>query len=105
MRKFVIEREIPGAGNMTEEELREVACTSNKALSEMVGPYHWIQTFVTGDKLYCIHIAPDEETVREHARRGGFPVNRIEEVKAIIDPVTEGIPVSSPAESLSSKPR
>lgn len=104
MRKFVIEREIPGAGNMTEKELREVACTSNKALSEMAGPYHWIQTFVTGDKLYCIHIAPDEETVREHARRGGFPVDRIEEVKAIIDPVTEMTPAPLSSEKLPAVP-
>lgn len=89
MRKFVIEREIPGAGAMTPEELQGVACTSNAALGEMDVPYHWVQTFVTGDKMYCIHIAPDEEAVREHARRGGFPVSRIEEVKTIIDATSE----------------
>lgn len=95
MRKFIIEREVPGAGAMSADELRSVACTSNGALSTMEVPYHWVQTFVTGDKMYCVHIAPDEEAVREHARRGGFPVDRIEEVRAIIDPATET--VSAPA--------
>lgn len=89
MRKFVIEREVPDAGSLNAEQLRGVACTSNGVLGEMVGPYHWVQTFVTDNKMYCIHIAPDEETVREHARRGGFPCDRIEEVRAIIDPTTE----------------
>jgi hypothetical protein len=88
MPKYVIEREVPGASKMTPEELQNIAATSNRALAEMDAPYHWLQTFVTGDKLYCIHIAPDEATVREHAQRGGFPVTRIEEVRAIIDPTT-----------------
>jgi len=88
MRKFVVEREIEGAGSLTPDQLHGIACTSNGVLGEMVGPYHWVQSFVTDNKIYCIHIAPDEETVREHARRGGFPCDRIEEVHAIIDPST-----------------
>jgi hypothetical protein len=96
MRKFVVEREIKGAGSLTPEQLQGIACTSNGVLAEMVGPYHWVQSFVTNNKIYCIHIAPDEETVREHARRGGFPCDRIEEVHAVIDPTTEfaGPPVA-----------
>lgn len=89
MKKFIVEREVPGAGAMTAEELRGIACTSNAVLQEIDAPYHWVQTFVTADKMYCVHIAPDEATVREHGRRGGFPVSRVEEVKAIIDPTTE----------------
>lgn len=89
MKKFIIEREVPGAGAMSAEELRGVSCTSNGVLKDMDVPYHWIQTFVTGDKMYCVHVAPDEQTVREHARRGGFPADRVEEVKAIIDATTE----------------
>ena len=92
MKKFIVEREVPGAGAMTADELRGVACTSNAALREMNAPYHWVQTFVTDNKMYCVHIAPDEETVREHGRRGGFPVDRIEEVCAVIDPTTERVP-------------
>jgi hypothetical protein len=88
MPKYVIEREVPGASHMTPEELQNIAVTSNRVLAEMDVAYHWLQTFVTGDKLYCVHIAPDEATVREHAQRGGFPVTRIEEVRAIIDPTT-----------------
>lgn len=88
MPKYVIEREVPGAASMTAEELKAIAATSNRTLAEMGVPYHWLQTFVTGDKLYCVHIAPDEATVREHAERGGFPVTRIAEVRTIIDPTT-----------------
>jgi hypothetical protein len=88
MPKYVIEREVPGAGNLSDEELQAIAQASNNVLEEMGGPYHWLQTFVAGDKLYCIHIAPDEETVLEHARRGGFPANRVTPVRAIIDPTT-----------------
>ncbi len=90
MKKFVIERNIPGLGNMTAEELQDITSASNAVLDGMDAPYHWVQSFVTGDKLYCVHIAPDEETVREHARRGGFPADRVEEVKSIIDPTTTG---------------
>jgi len=96
MRKFLIEREIPDAGSLDSEQLQGIACASNGVLGEMAGPYHWVQSFVTDNKIYCIHIAPDEETVREHARRGGFPCDRIEEVHAIIDPTTAvGAPSAS----------
>ncbi len=89
MPKYVIEREVPGAANLTAEELQTIAQTSNNVLKEMGEPYHWVQSFVAGDKIYCVHIAPDEETVRRHAQLGGFPANTVAEVKAIIDPTTE----------------
>lgn len=89
MPKYVIEREVPGAAKLSAKELQAIAQTSNNALKEMGKPYTWVQSFVAGDKIYCVHIAPDEETVREHARLGGFPVNSVAEVKAIIDPATE----------------
>lgn len=88
MKKFVIERQLPGAGKLTPEELTQIAQTSCKVIVGMEEPYHWIQSFVTDDKLYCIHIAESEEVVREHARRGGFPINSVAEVKAVIDPCT-----------------
>ena len=90
MPKYVIEREVPGAANLSAEELQAISQNSNNVLKEMGKPYSWQQSFVAGDKIYCIHIAPDEETVREHARLGGFPVNSIAEVKAVIDPTTGG---------------
>lgn len=88
LKKFVIERQLPGAGKLTQEELTHMAQTSCKVIVGMEEPYHWIQSFVTDDKLYCIHIAESEEVVREHARRGGFPINSVAEVKSVIDPCT-----------------
>jgi hypothetical protein len=88
MPKYIIERNVPGAKNLTEEDLRGISQKSSDVLKEMGVPYHWVQTYVAGDKLYCVHIAPDEETVREHARRGGFPADNIAEVKAIFDAST-----------------
>jgi hypothetical protein len=88
VRKFIIEREIPGASNLSDDELRAIAQKSCGVLTEMGGPYHWVQSFVAGDKIYCVHIAPDEQTVREHARRGGFPANLVSEVRAVIDATT-----------------
>ena len=88
MRKFIIERNIAGAGDMSTEELHKIAECSNSVVSELDAPYHWIQSFVTGDRIYCVHIAPDEETVREHARRGGFPADDIREIKTTIDPTS-----------------
>ena len=90
MKKFLIEREVPGASNLTAEELQGIAQTSNGALGEMDVPYHWVQSFVAGDKIYCVHVAEDEEAILEHARRGGFPANLVSEVKAIFDPTTAG---------------
>jgi hypothetical protein len=88
MKKFIIERNLPGAGNLSAEELQSISQTSCAVVSQLGKPYHWIQSFVTDDKIYCVHIAESEEVVREHARMGNFPINSIAEVKAIIDPLT-----------------
>ena len=88
MPRFVIEREIPGAGKLSPQELQAIAQKSCSALDQLGPKIQWVQSFVTGDKIYCVYIAPDEEMVREHARQGGFPANSVAEVKAIIDPTT-----------------
>ena len=88
MKKFVVERNLPGAGNLTREELQSICQTSCEAITRLGKPYHWIQSFVTDDKIYCVHIAENQEVVREHARLGKFPVNTITEVKVVIDPLT-----------------
>ena len=88
MKKFIIERELPGAGKLTPAELKAIAAKSCEVVDNLAAPYHWIQTFVTDNKLYCVHIAPDRETVEEHARQGGFPANSISEVRSIMDPTT-----------------
>lgn len=88
MPKFVIEREIPGAGNLTDTELREIAGKSVAVLKSMGPEIQWLQSYVTGDKVYCVYLAPDEGTIREHARLGGFPANRISAVRRLIDPTT-----------------
>lgn len=88
MKKFVIERDLPGAGNLSPEELQAISQTSCSVVNDLGKPYHWIQSFVTADKIYCIHIAESEDIIREHALKGGFPVTSIAEVKAIIDPTT-----------------
>jgi len=86
--KYVIEREIPGAGNLTSEQLHAISQKSCAVLNELGPSIQWVESFVTGDKIYCIYIAPNEEMVREHARQGGFPANRVSEVKRMIDPTT-----------------
>jgi hypothetical protein len=88
MKKFVVERNLPGAGNLSPEEIQALSQTSNEVISKLGKPYHWIQSFLTEDKIYCIHIAESEEVVREHARLGKFPIHTISEVKAIIDPLS-----------------
>ena len=88
MPKFVIEREIPGAGKLSEDELHAISQKSCAVLSDLGPKIQWIQSFVTDDKIYCIYIAPDEATVREHAKRGGFPANRVSAVRNVIDPTT-----------------
>ncbi len=88
MPKYVIEREIPGAGSFTAEQLKKISQTSNGVLNEMGPQIQWVESFVTGDKIYCIYIAPNEEMVREHAKRGGFPANTVSEVKTMIDPTS-----------------
>lgn len=88
MPKYIIEREIAGAGNLSTEELQSVSQTSCNVLRELGPQIQWVQSYVTGDKIYCVYIAPNEEMIREHARQGGFPANKISEVKTIIDPTT-----------------
>lgn len=88
MPQYVIERDIPGAGNLSDIELRAVARKSLGILEDMGPEIKWLHSYVTGDKIYCVYQAPDEETVREHARRGAFPANRISAVRHIIDPNT-----------------
>jgi hypothetical protein len=88
MPKYVIERELPGAGKLSPQELRAVSQKSCGVLNEMGPQIQWLQSYVTPDKLYCVYIAPDAEAVREHARRGGFPADRVEEVRTMIDPTT-----------------
>jgi hypothetical protein len=88
MPQFVIEREIPGAGNLSDVELQALAKKSVGVLKDMGPEIKWLHSYVTGDKVYCVYLAPDEETVREHARRGGFPANRVSAVRRLIDPDT-----------------
>lgn len=88
MPKYVIEREIPGAGNLTAEQLKAISQTSCGVLSNMGPQIQWLQSYVTGNKIYCVYIAPNEAMVREHAKQGGFPANAVNEVKTIIDPTT-----------------
>ena len=88
MPKYVIEREIPGAGKLTAAELKAISQTSCDVLRKMGSEIQWLQSYVTDDKLYCIYIAPNEEMVREHAKLGGFPANSVSQVATIIDPTT-----------------
>ncbi len=88
MPKYIIEREIPGAGNLSGEELHQISNKSCGILKDMGPQIQWLESYVTDDKIYCIYIAPDERSVREHAERGGFPANSITRVKTIIDPTT-----------------
>ncbi|MBO9717640.1 MAG: DUF4242 domain-containing protein [Pseudoxanthomonas sp.] len=90
MPRYVIERDIPGAGKLGPQELQAISQKSCGVLEELGPRIQWVQSFVTGDRVYCIYIAQDEATVREHARRGGFPANRVSEVVAVIDPTTAG---------------
>ena len=88
MPKYVIEREIPEAGKLSERELQAISAKSCGVLSELGPQIQWLHSYVTGDKLYCVYIAPGEEMVREHARRGGFPADRVSEVTSMIDPTS-----------------
>jgi hypothetical protein len=88
MPKYVIEREVPGAGKLTAEELKGISQKSCGVLQEMGTQIQWQESFVTDDKIYCVYIAPNEEAVREHAQKGEFPANSISEVKSVIDPTT-----------------
>lgn len=88
MPKYVIEREVPGAGKLSPQELKGIAQKSCGVLSKMGPQIQWVQSYVTGDMIYCVYIAPNEKMVREHARQGGFPANRVSEVASVIDPTT-----------------
>ena len=88
MKKFVIERILPGASNLSKEELRDISLIFNETANNFETPYSWIQSFITEDKIYCIHIAESKEAIREHSRLARFPIHTINEVKTIIDPAT-----------------
>jgi hypothetical protein len=88
MPKFLIEREIPNAGQLSAQELQAISQKSCSVLQQMGPQIQWVQSYVTGDKVYCVYIAPNEEAIREHAQQGGFPANRISEIKSVIDPTT-----------------
>jgi cell division inhibitor SulA len=86
--QFVIEREIPGAGSLSEVQIREVSLRSLRSLTEIGPKIQWLHSYVTEDKVYCIYLAPDEDTIREHARRAGLPANRVAAVRRMLDPAT-----------------
>lgn len=88
MPKFVIERELPGAGSLSKEQLQAVSQKSCSVLRNLGPQIQWVHSYVTQDKIYCVYIAPDEKLIREHAMQGGFPANKISEVKTMIDPTT-----------------
>jgi hypothetical protein len=88
MPKYVIEREIPSAGKLTPAELRSISQTSCGVLSKLGPSIQWVHSYVTDDKVYCVYLAPNKQIIEEHARQGGFPANRISEVKTTIDPTT-----------------
>ena len=87
MPQYVIEREVPGAGQLTEAQIHELSVKSIEILDDLGQKIRWLHSYVTDDKVYCVYLAPDEETVREHARRGGFPCNRVSAVRRLLDPV------------------
>ncbi len=88
MPKYVIERDLPGAGDLGSEQLAGISRKSNDVLCELGPETQWIQSYVTQDKIYCVYIAPTADALHEHARRGGFPLNRVSEVRTVIDPVS-----------------
>ncbi len=88
MPKYVIEREIPGAGKLSPEELQGISQKSCSVLRELGPQVQWVNSYVTDDKVYCVYIAPDEAAIRQHAEQGGFPANKISAVRAVIDPTT-----------------
>ena len=88
MPKYVIEREVPGAGNLSDAQLREISQKSLKVLKELGSEIQWLHSYVTGDKVYCIYLAPDEAIIQEHAKLVGLPANRISAVRRLIDPKT-----------------
>ena len=90
MPRYLIEREIPGAGSLSPEELRAISQKSCGVLQGLGPQIQWVQSYVTGDKITCVYVAPSEDLIREHGRCGGFPVDRVERISAVIDPATDG---------------
>ena len=90
MPKYVIERDIPGAGRLSAQQLQDISKKSCGVLNKLGPQIQWLHSYVADDKVYCLYIAPNEDLIREHARQGGFPANRISEVKTVIDPTTSG---------------
>jgi hypothetical protein len=88
MPKYVIERELPGAGKLSADELRAISQKSNKVISDLGPEIRWLQSYVTDDKIYCVYVAPDEDILYEHARCGGFPADKVTKVSTTIDPST-----------------
>jgi len=88
MPKFVIERDLPGVGNLSPEQLRTISQKSNKVIADLGPEIHWLHSYVTDDKLYCVYVAPDEDIILEHARCGGFPANKVTRLATMIDPST-----------------
>jgi len=88
--QFVIEREIPGAGSLTEIQIRDLALHSLQVLKDLGPQIQWLHSYVTEDKVYCVYLAPDEDSIREHARRAGFPADRVTAVRRLIDPTKLG---------------
>lgn len=95
MQRYVIERDLPTAGELSNAQLRDIARTSNAAMRGMGAGIQWLQSYVTKDRIYCIYLAENEEMVREHARRGGFPCTNVYEVLAVFDPLSERVPVAA----------
>lgn len=91
MPKFVIERNIPGVGNLSSNQLQEISKKSCSVLEALGPEIQWLESFVTSDKIYCVYIAPNEDLIREHAQKGGFPADKVSAVKTIIDPTTSGL--------------
>jgi hypothetical protein len=94
MPKFVIEREIPGAGQLTPEQLQGISQKSCAVLEKLGPRIQWVESFVTDDKVYCVYVAPSADLIREHAQQGGFPANRISEVRSVISPTTAEVSAS-----------
>lgn len=101
MPKFVIERDLPGAGNLSGDELRAISQKSNKVIADLGPEIRWLESYVTEDKLYCVYVAPDADIIFEHARCGGFPANKVTRVSNIIDPSTGDVAERVTAKSAS----
>jgi hypothetical protein len=95
MPKFVIERDLPGAGDLSPEQLRAISQKSNKVIADLGPEIHWLHSYVTDDKLYCVYVAPDADIIFEHARCGGFPANKVTKLATMIDPSTGDVPVTA----------